>query len=94
MRQNVGKRLPDVCKVCRQNPELDVCGGVFNRKKPFFSLDLPVHQLLHSNGMGGPAGIEVSPVSAVVLLSGSPFVSVELPIEALYLPDAAYRKVG
>ena len=50
-----------------------------------------IAELFHSNGMGG---IEVSPVSPVGLLSGTPFVSVELPIEALYLPDAAYRKVG
>ena len=50
-----------------------------------------IAELFHSNGMGG---IEVSPVSPVGLLSGTPFVSVELPIEALYLPDAAYRKFG
>ncbi len=37
---------------------------------------------------------EVSPASPVGLLSGTPCVSVEVPIEALYFPETAYRTFG
>ena len=50
-----------------------------------------IAELLYSKGLGGT---EFSPVSPTGLLASTPYVSVELPMEARYLPDAAYRRVG
>ena len=50
-----------------------------------------IAELLYSKGLGGT---EFSPVSPTGPLASTPYVSVELPMEARYLPDAAYRRVG